>query len=114
MGLIVSKGQANVRSSKVNIRKCCMSVVQHMFYGSFGTQNTMVAFSFRFDPRKGEYKVKLGQKGSNFQNKKYSKNMLIVSSFVSEFQKWDLFLRTAIRNTKNAFQKVASSPLPVF
>ena len=40
-----------------------MSVERHMLCGSFGTQNTMVAFIFRYDPRKGQYKVKLGQKG---------------------------------------------------
>ena len=34
-----------------------------MFYGTFGTQNTMVALIFRFDPRKGQYKVKLIRKG---------------------------------------------------
>ena len=48
-----------------------MAVVRHMFYGSFGTQNTMVAFIFGFDPRKGQYKVKLGQKRSNFQNQNF-------------------------------------------
>ena len=36
-----------------------MSVLRHMFYGSFGTQNTMMAFILRFDTRKGQYKVKL-------------------------------------------------------
>ena len=53
MSLILSKGQGQgsgqVRSPKW---KCYISVVRHMFYGSFGTQNTMVAFIFRFDPRK--------------------------------------------------------------
>ena len=38
-----------------------------MFYGSFGTQNSMVTFIFKFDPRKGQLHVKLGQIRSNFK-----------------------------------------------
>ena len=38
-----------------------MSVARHMFYGSFGTQKTMVTFISEFDPRKGQAQVKLGQ-----------------------------------------------------
>ena len=48
-----------------------MTVVRHMFYGSYGTQNTMVAFIIRFGPRKGQYKVKLGQIRSDFQNQHF-------------------------------------------
>ena len=81
-----------------------MSVVRHMFNGSFGTQNTMVAFSFRFDQRKGQYNVKLGQKVKFSKSIFSSKNMLIMSSFVSGFQKC-YFLPTAIRNTKNCISK---------
>ena len=88
--------------------------MRHMLYGSFGVQNTMVAFVFRFDPREGEYKIEIGQKGQIFKiKKKLKKNMDILSSFVSEFQKCYYFLRTAIRNAKNSFQKVTSSPLPI-
>ena len=47
-----------------------MSVVRNMFCGSFGMQNAMVAFVFRFDLRKGQYKVKLGKKGQLFNIKK--------------------------------------------
>ena len=42
-----------------------------MFYGSFGTQNTAVACIFRFDPRKGQYNVKIGQIRSNFQSQNF-------------------------------------------
>ena len=81
MGLIVSKGQCQgqVRSPNENVA-CCI-------YGSFGTQNATVAFIFRFDPRKGQYKVKLGKNGKNSKPKKSSKNMPILSSSVSESQK---------------------------
>ena len=45
-----------------------MSVVRHMFYGSFGTQNSMVTSISKFDPSKVQCQVKLGQISSNFQN----------------------------------------------
>ena len=77
-----------------------MSVMQHMFYGSFGMQNTMVAFIFRFDPREGQYKVKLDKKGQFFKITMFILNMPFLSSFVSGFQK-RLILRMAIRNAKN-------------
>ena len=48
-----------------------MTSVRHMFYRLFGTQNTMVAFISRFDPRKGQYKVKPGQTRSNLQNQNF-------------------------------------------
>ena len=49
----------------------------------------------------GQIKVKLGQIRQNFQNKKKSsKNMPILSSFTSGFQKIYLFLSTVIRNAK--------------
>ena len=77
-----------------------MSVVRHMLYESFGTQKTMVTFISKFDPRKDHFEVKLGQ------NSKFSyKIMLILSSFVSGFQKCDLFLRPTIRNAKNRVSK---------
>ena len=63
-----------------------MSVVRRMFYGSFGSQNAMVAFISRFGRRKGHYKIKLGQKTQIFK-KKSSKNMPILSSFFSHNSK---------------------------
>ena len=49
-----------------------------------------------------------------FQNSKFLTKVRILSSFVSVFQKYHLFLRTKIGNTKNTFQKVTSSSLPGF
>ena len=71
MGLIVSKceGQGHVKQGhqKKMLHVCCAT----HFYVSFGTQNTMVAFIFRFDSRNDQYKVKLSQKTSNFQDQKF-------------------------------------------
>ena len=33
--------------------------MRHMFYGSFGTYNSMKKFIFLFDPRKGQVQIKL-------------------------------------------------------
>ena len=56
-----------VRSNKVTKSQCCLSVVRHKFYGSFWTQNSMVTLIFKFDQRKGQLQVKLGQIRSNFK-----------------------------------------------
>ena len=47
-----------------------MSVVRHVFYGSFGTQKSMVAFISKFDPRKGEFQVNKSNK-VKFQNQNF-------------------------------------------
>ena len=60
----------------------------HMFYGLFGTQNLMVELIFKFDLRKDQCQVKQG----HFLKKKTDKNMPILSSFVSGFQKKMLFI----------------------
>ena len=57
---------------------------------------------FKFDPRKGQLQVKLGQI-SKF--KIFLQNMPILCRFVSGFQKCHLFLCTTIRNEKNTFKK---------
>ena len=44
-----------------------LSVVRHMFYGSFGTRNSMVTLIFKIDQRKGQLQVKLSQIRSNFK-----------------------------------------------
>ena len=54
-----------VRSNEVTKSKCCLSVVRHMFMGSFGTQNLMVTLICKFDPKKGALQVKIGQIKSN-------------------------------------------------
>ena len=82
-----------------------MSVVRHMFNGFFGTQKTMVKSISKFEPRKGQVQVKLGQIRSNFKIQNFFKNMPILSSFVTGFQKCDLFLRTSNRNAKNCISK---------
>ena len=38
-----------------------LHVVRHMFYGPYGTYNSMVVFVFGFNTKKGDCKVKLGQ-----------------------------------------------------
>ena len=58
-----------------------MNVVRHMFYGSFGTQNSMMTFIFKFDLRKGQFRVKLDQIGSKFQ----IRNFLIKYAYVFQF-----------------------------
>ena len=80
-----------------------MFVVRHKLYRSFGKQNTMVAFIFRFGRIKGENKVKLVKTGLNFQN--IFLNMHILSSFVSGVPKCYLFLLGAIRNAKYCISK---------
>ena len=52
------KVKVKVRSNKATKSKCCMSVVRHMFYWSFGTQNSMARLISKFDPRKGQYQAK--------------------------------------------------------
>ena len=64
-----------------------MNVVRHMFYGSFGTQNSMVTFIFKFDLRKSHFHVKLDQI-SNFKNflQKHTYLVLQGSSLLQNFQ----------------------------
>ena len=50
-----------------------MSIVRLMFYESFGTQNWMLTFVCKFDPRKGQCQVRLGQIKSNFQVLNFTK-----------------------------------------
>ena len=58
-----------------------MTVVRYMFYVPFGAQNTMVAFILRFDTKKGQYKVKLGQKGQIFKIKIFFKKHAYLVQF---------------------------------
>ena len=41
--------------------------MRHMFYRSSGTQNSIVTFIFKVDPRKGQLQARLGQIRSNFK-----------------------------------------------
>ena len=96
-------------SNKVTKRKCCMSVKRHMFYGPFGTQNSMVAIIFKLGHRKCQCQVKVGQIRSNFQIQNFITKMPILSSFVSGFQECYLFLRTTFKMPKTTSQKVTAS-----
>ena len=44
-----------------------MSVLRHMYYGAILNAETMVALISRFEPRKSQFQVKLGQLLSKFQ-----------------------------------------------
>ena len=61
MGLILSKnlGQGQVKYG--HQMKMLHDDVRRMFYESFGTQNSLMTFIFKFDLRKGQFHVKLGQ-----------------------------------------------------
>ena len=76
-----------------------------MFCRSFGTHNTVGAFILRFNPKKGQYMVKLGEIRPNFYNQFFPLKMPNLSSFVSVFQKMLFILHTAIRNARNALRK---------
>ena len=65
MGLV--KVKFKVRSNKVTELKCCTSAVRLMCHWSFGTQNSMVTSISKFDSRKGQCQVELGQIRSSFQ-----------------------------------------------
>ena len=62
-----------MRSNKITKSKCCMSVVLHMFYESFGSENTML-FIFRVDTRKGQCQleyIKLKFQSAFFFQRRY-------------------------------------------
>ena len=107
------KVKVKVRSNKVAKSKYSLSVVWHMFYGSFGTQNSMT-FIFKFDPRKGQFQVKLGQIWSNFKIPFFLQKFACLVQFCLRIKKRRLFLCTTIINAKITFQNVTSSPLHGF
>ena len=41
--------------------------MRHMFYGPFGTQNSMLTLIFKFGHTKGQFQVKIGQCTSNLK-----------------------------------------------
>ena len=98
-----------VRSNKVTKPKCCWSVLRHTFYGSFGMQNAIVAFIFKFDPRKRQFLVTQGQIRSSFKIPNFLTNICLSCAGLSKdskniiyfyvqqlkmlniaFQKWDI------------------------
>ena len=88
-----------------------MSVVRPMFYVSFGTRNTMVAFSLKLDPRNGQYKVK---KGSTFQNQNFPRKTCLSCPVLSQNYKNAICYVRQLEIPKNVFQKVTSWTLPGF
>ena len=44
-------------------------VVRHTFYGSLETQNSMLTFIFKFDPRKGQLQVNISSIRSYFKTR---------------------------------------------
>ena len=85
-----------------------------MFCESFGTQSKMVAFISRFDLRKGQNKVKPGQKRSNFQNQIFLTKTCLSRLVLSQDQKRVIYFYVRqLEMPEIAFQKVTSSPLPV-
>ena len=116
MDLVLSKDQSQgqVKSNKATKTKCCMIVMQHMFFGSFGTQNSMVTFISKFDQRKDQFQVKEGQIRSNVQIQNFLTETCLSCPVLSQnSNKYYLFLRTTIKIQKIAFKKVTSN-LPVF
>ena len=58
-----------------------------MFSGSFWTQNSMVTFIFKFDPRKGPLQVKLGQIWSNFKTQNFLTQVYLSCAVLSQNSK---------------------------
>ena len=93
-----------------------MIVMRHMFYGSFGMQNSMVIFIFfKFGLGKGHCQVKLSQIKSNFQFQIFGHKHTYLVHFCLRIKKnviW--FDERQLEMPKIAFQKVMSSPLSGF
>ena len=107
MDITLSKCQGSmVRSKKATKSKCCVIVVQHMFYGSIGTQNSIVTFMFKFDPRKGKLQIKLGQIRSNFEIQYFLTKICLSCAVLSQdSNKCYLFLCRTTRNARNYIKK---------
>ena len=58
-----------------------------MFYRSFGTQNSIVTFIFKFDQRKSQLQVKLGQIRSNFKIKNFLTKIYLYCAVLSQDSK---------------------------
>ena len=83
-----------------------------MYYGSFGAQDSMLTFIFKFDLRKGQCQFKLCQIRSDFQIKSFLTKHAYLVQFSLRIPKWhSFFMHTAIRNSKN---RVAKSDVITF
>ena len=67
--------------------------------------------SFKVNPRKGQFQVKLGQISKFIF---FCKNMPIFCSFVSGFQKFHLFVCKPIKNVQNCVSKMWRHHLYLF
>ena len=76
-----------------------------MFHGSFGTQNSMVTFIFKFDLEKGQLQVQLGQIKSNFKTKTFVKICLYCTVLSQEPKISFTFYVRQLEMPKVAFQK---------
>ena len=87
-----------------------------MSYVPFGKQNLMMTSFSKFDPGKGQCQVKLGQISSVFKIKKkiLIKPWLPCLALSQDSKNVNNYHVQQLEMPKNAFQKVMSSPLPVF
>ena len=75
-------------------------------YGSFGTQNLMVTLIFKFDPRKGQAQVKLGQIRPNFKIHIFKRKYAFLVQICLRIPKMPfIFFVRQLEMPKNAFQK---------
>ena len=81
------------------------------FYVSFGTQNLMVTIIFKFDPRKGELPVKLGQIRLNFKIQNLQKYAYLVQICLRIPTMSFIFIYDN-KCQKVHFKNVTSSPSP--
>ena len=77
-----------------------------MFNGSFGTQNLMMTLIFKFDPRKGQLEVKLGQIRSNSKIQNFlTKICLSCADLYQDSKNVIYFCVRQLEMPKNAFKK---------
>ena len=92
-----------------------LSVVRHMFHGSFGTQNLTVTLIFEFDPRKGQLGVKIGQIGSNFKIQNFlTKTCLSCGNLSQDSKNVIYFCVRQLEIPKSVFRKCDVSTFTCF
>ena len=82
---------------------------------SFGTQNSIVTFIFKFDPRKGQLKVKLGQTRSNFKIQNFFSKYAYLGQFCLRVPKKSFIFIYGKQECQNLhFKNMTSLLLPFF
>ena len=77
-----------------------------MFYELFGTQNSMVSFIFKLDPRKDQIHVKLGQMWSTFKIQNFLTQICLSCADLSQNFKNVIYSYVQqLEMLKNAFQR---------